>query len=78
MSKARSGDRVVITKLMLKLLSVEQPNYIIGAAAHIHPTTLSHYARGRREISSRHLVALCKLFECEPDEILGEVEVEIA
>lgn len=78
MPKHESGDRVVVTRLMLKLMSTEQPNYIIGAAAKIHPTTLSQYARGQKEISSKHLIALCKLFECEPDELLGEQEVEIA
>lgn len=76
-AKHKSGDRVVITKLMLKLQTSSAPNYVIGAACHIHPTTLSRYARGQVDISSKHLIALCKLFECEPEEILGTITVEI-
>lgn len=77
MPKTRPGERVVITKLMLKLMRVEQPNYQIAAAAHIHPTTLSQYARGQKPISARHLIALCKLFACQPDDLIGDVEVEV-
>lgn len=76
--KPQSGDHVVITKLMLKLMSIEQANYKIAAAAGIHPTTLSNYARGTKDISAKHLIALCRLFECEPDDVMGQVEVEIA
>ena len=76
--KPRSGERVMVTRLMLKCMSVQQPNYQIAAAAGIHPTTLSQYARGVKPISSKHLLALCALFECDPDAIMGTVEVEIA
>jgi hypothetical protein len=72
-----ANERVIITKLMLKLQQVEQPNYMIAAVAHIHPTTLSQYARGLKPISAKHLVALCALFECQPDELLGETLVEV-
>lgn len=73
----KSGDRVTITRLMLKLQTTSQPNYKIAAAADLHPTILSLYARGKKEISPKHLIALCKLFECEPEDILGDVVVEI-
>ena len=72
------GSKVKITKLQFKLLSIQQPNYQIAAAANIHPTTLSLYARGQKAISNKHLISLCKLFECEPDELIGMQEVEIA
>lgn len=73
----KSGDKVVITKLMLKLQTTSEPNYVVGASCGIHPTTLSQYARGNKDISPKHLIALCKLFQCEADEIIGNVEVEI-
>jgi DNA-binding Xre family transcriptional regulator len=73
----QSGDRVVITKLMLKLQTAKQPNYVVGAACGIHPTTLSFYSRGLKPISAKHLIALCKLFECEPEELVGNITVEI-
>lgn len=70
-------NRVVITRLMLKLQQIEQPNYQIAAAANIHPTTLSLYARGKKPISAGHLVSLCRLFQCEAEELIGNVEVEV-
>lgn len=72
------GERVVITKLQLKLQAQNQPAYIVGAACGIHPTTLSFYARGIKPISAKHVVALCELFECEAEDILGTIEVEVA
>ena len=71
------GDRVFITKLMYKLLQCSEHNYIIAAAARINPYTLSRYARGHQPISAPHLIALCRLFECEPEELIGEMEVEL-
>jgi transcriptional regulator with XRE-family HTH domain len=62
---------------MLKLQQIEQPNYQIAAAAKIHPTTLSQYARGTKPISASHLIALCRLFECDAEDLLGNVEVEV-
>jgi transcriptional regulator with XRE-family HTH domain len=73
-----SGTRVRITRLRYKLLSIEQPDYQIAAAAHIHPTTLSNYAQGKKDLSPKHLRALCELLSCEPEEIMGSMEVEIA
>jgi hypothetical protein len=72
------GDRVVVTKLQLKLQAQRQPAYVVGAACGIHPTTLSFYARGIKPITAKHLVALCQLFECESEDILGTIEVEVA
>lgn len=71
------GSRVTITRLMYKLSQVPEPNYVIGALCHIHPTTMSDYARGKRDMSPKHLNALCTLLECEPEEILGLIEVDI-
>ena len=68
----------MVTRLMLKCMSVQQPNYQIAAAAGLHPTTLSQYSRGKKDISAKHLIALCRLFECEPDDLIGTIEVEIA
>jgi hypothetical protein len=63
---------------MFKLMAIQQPNYQIAAAAEIHPTTLSMYARGTKPISAKHLVQLTRLFECDAEELLGTMEVEIA
>ncbi len=73
-----SGSRVMITKLRYKLLAIEQPDYQIAGAAGMHPTTLSNYAQGKQPISAKHLRSLCTLLKCEPEEIIGTMEVEIA
>lgn len=76
-SEYQPGDRVTITKLMLKLQTIQTSNYKIAAAASVHPSTLSQYARGVRPISAKHLISLCKLFECEAGDLIGTVTVEI-
>ena len=70
--------RIRVTRLKLYLLSVEQKDYEIAAAAGIAPSTLSQYARGSRKISAKHLVALCDLFGVEPDAIMGWTEIVAA
>jgi transcriptional regulator with XRE-family HTH domain len=72
-------ERVIkVTRLKLYMLSVDQRDYEIAAAAGIAPATLSQYARGAKEISAKHLVALCDLFGTEPDAIMGWQEVVVA
>jgi transcriptional regulator with XRE-family HTH domain len=73
-----SGQLVTITRLRFKLLSISEPDYQVAAAAHIHPATLSKYAQGKQPMSAKHLQSLCELFKCQPDEIMGTMEVEIA
>lgn len=63
-----------VTKLRVKVLSVPQPQYQIAAIAGIHPSTMSAYVKGDRDILDKHLVALCDLFDCEPEEIIGDVD----
>lgn len=65
---------VRVTKLRVKVLSVPHPQYQIAALAGIHPTTLSHYIHGKKDIQPPHLIALCKLFDCESEEIMGWVD----
>jgi hypothetical protein len=59
-----------LTKLKAKLLRLPQPQYQIAALAQIHPTTFSGYVNGKPMLA-KHLVALCDLFQCEPEEIMG-------
>jgi DNA-binding Xre family transcriptional regulator len=66
---------IEITKLKRLLMSVPRPQYQIAALAGIHPSTLSMYARGQALILDKHLVALCDLFQCEPEDVLGFVEI---
>jgi hypothetical protein len=47
---------------------------MIAARAGMAPSRLSEYILGQRDIPAHHIVSLCKVFKCEPDEIVGEIE----
>jgi transcriptional regulator with XRE-family HTH domain len=72
------GSRIRVTRLLFKLQQIPEPNYVIAASMGIHPTTLSNYARGRKPISPKHLEQICRTFECEPEDVMGMIEVELA
>lgn len=69
------AQTIRITKLRIKVLSVPQPQYQISALAGIHPSVMSQYVKGDKPIRDKHLIALCDLFGCEPDEIMGWEDV---
>lgn len=46
-------------------LTVKEVSY----ATEINERTLSDYLNGRKGISNKHLVRLCALFDCEPEEL---------
>ena len=60
-----------VTKLKLMLMRVPQPQYQVAALAGIHPSVMSMYSRGEKPIRDKHLITLCDLFRCEPEDILG-------
>lgn len=66
---------VRVTKLRIKVLSVPQPQYQVAALAGIHPSTFSRYVKGLQPILDKHLIALCDLFGCEPEELIGWEDV---
>lgn len=66
---------VRITKLRAKIIRLPHPQYQIAALAGIHPSTLSKYVQGE-PVLDKHLIALCDLFQCEPEEILGWEEMD--
>ena len=65
---------VRLTKLRERLLSIPHPQYQIAALAGIHPSKLSMYARGEKDMSAKHLLALCHILHCEPEDIVGWTE----
>jgi DNA-binding Xre family transcriptional regulator len=68
------SESIHVTKLRVKVLSVPQPQYQIAALAGIHPSIMSMYVRGEKPIRDKHLIALCELFRCEPDDIMGWID----
>lgn len=60
-----------LTKLRKETLKLDVPNYTIAGLAKIHPYTFSLYVNGKKEMSDKHIKALCKVLGCTPDDILG-------
>tara|TARA_R100001244_G_scaffold78670_1_gene62098 strand:- start:104 stop:274 length:171 start_codon:yes stop_codon:yes gene_type:complete len=48
------------------------PMYHIAGVAGIDPSTLSKYANRRLPIRHHHMLSLCAVFECEPEDLLDE------
>lgn len=50
--------------------------YAIAANANISPRVMSEYCAGRRSFSQHHLLALCRVLEVTPDQILEDEDLE--
>lgn len=66
-----------LTKLRVVLLSLDTPQYTIAGACGIHPSTLSEYVIGKKDIKAEHLISLCEFLQVEPEQILGWIEVTV-
>ena len=69
--------KVRITNLKARLLGHELPAYMIAAAAGIDPSTLSEFARGKRQIPVYYRRRLAEVLGCDPDELIGDQEYEL-
>ena len=63
------------SKLQARLMWTEnRPNYMIAAKIGVAPSRLSEYASGKRPIPAHHLLAMCEVMRCSPDDILGPAD----
>ena len=46
------------------------PMYRVAGIAGIDPSTLSKYANKRLPIRHTHMLALCEVFDCEPEDLM--------
>jgi plasmid maintenance system antidote protein VapI len=76
MGKVTSKHPIRITKLRYHLLG-RGSNYMIAAACHIHPSTLSAYTLGTRPISAHHLLSLARYLNKSPEEIVGFMDFSL-
>jgi DNA-binding Xre family transcriptional regulator len=65
-----------VTKLHLRVLGTGLPAYLFASRVGIHNTTLSSYVRGQKPILEPHVKALCYVLGCEPDDVVGWVEMD--
>lgn len=68
------ADQAKITKLRLRILETGGPAYMVAARCGFSPSRMSEYILGRREIPVKHLVPLCDVLKCEPEDVVGWVE----
>ena len=71
-----------ITKLKARMLATVDPDtgrpmaqHRIAAATGINPSTLSEYALGRKPFTQRNLQKLCRFFECDVNDLAGDLEI---
>lgn len=69
-----TDDTAPVTKLRLRILETGGPAYMVAARAGFSPSRMSEYILGRRKIPFKHLVPLCEVLQCDPDDIVGMVE----
>ena len=68
------SEGLVLSKLKLKCMEQGGPQYMIAALAGLSPSRLSEYVLLQKEIPGHHLVALCRVLGCEPEDIMGVAE----
>ncbi len=64
-----------VTKLDALVRNSGLFQYQIAGSCGIHPTTFSEYIRALKPMKARHIMALAKFFEVEPEDVVGYVEV---
>jgi len=46
----------------------------VAEAIHVHPNAVSRWENGKAEPTANNLIALCELFDCSPEYLLGMVD----
>lgn len=63
-----------ITKLRLRILETGGPAYMVAARAGFSASRMSEYVLGRKQIPPKHVVPLCEVLRCDPEDIVGWAE----
>lgn len=65
---------IPVTKLRLRILETGGPAYMVAARCGFSPSRMSEYILGHKEIPVKHLVKLCEVLDCDPDDVVGWAE----
>jgi transcriptional regulator with XRE-family HTH domain len=71
-----------LTKLKARMLAQIDPDtgrpmaqHRIAALTGINPSSLSEYALGRKPYTQRNLQKLCEFFQCDVNDLAGDLEI---
>ena len=67
-----------LTKLKILLLEADESQYRIAVHCGMHPSVLSQYALGQKQMSIKHMRALAKYFRCTQQDLHGYEVIEWA
>ena len=59
-----------VTRLGRKIVELGLPVYAVCGEASVHNRVMTEYLAGRRVIAPHHLENLCRVLECEPDDLI--------
>lgn len=65
-----------ITRLHKRIIELDVPANVIAEKAGIKQTRLSEYRHNKRKMPMGHVMVLCEVLGCNPEEIMGDVEVD--
>lgn len=60
------------SKLRRAIANIGWPAYAVAAAARVHPRYLTEYMACRKRPPRDHLVRLCTVLGCEPEDLLED------
>jgi transcriptional regulator with XRE-family HTH domain len=61
----------VLTRLQLRLMDFDGPQYLIAQYTGISASKLSEYKLGKAPIPARHLITMARLLRVRPEDIVG-------
>lgn len=62
------------TKLGRLINRQARRSYVVAGEAGISPRLLTEYCAGRREMTQQHILSLCRVLDCNPWDILEDVD----
>ena len=69
-------QRSSINRLHKKIIELDVPACVIAEKSGIKSTRISEYRHGKRQIPMKDLIVLCDVLNCDPSELMGDVEVD--
>lgn len=66
----------MISRLQKRLIADGRQFKDIAVAAGFKQPRLSDYVHGRRVMPMQHLISLCEVLHCNPDDLIGEDEFD--